>query len=390
MKTWYFSETAYPDLPDPASYDSVRVTLPNRIIDPKRAADLWHRYLDEWLAAEEYGFGLMLNEHHATPTCMDPAGPIIAGILARETKTAPILILGNPVANRSDPVRVAEEMALVDVISRGRLSCGLVRGVPYEVSATNSKPISMTDRFWEAHDLIVKAWTSHDGPFSWTGEFFEHRQVNIWPRPYQQPHPPVWVATLNPTSTKKIAELGYTAATFLQGTDKTRVIFDAYRQYRHEANGEYSQDQLAYAGMVFVADNEADALAGAEQLMWYITSNKAPGQFSAPPGYMPPAARVAAIAAGVPGSPLAAGASSPFVNKTIGELIEGGLLFAGTPDDVFEQIRMFHTRVGGFGQFLMMGQAGHLGHDDTIKSMRLYAQEVAPRLTELTAESLVA
>jgi alkanesulfonate monooxygenase SsuD/methylene tetrahydromethanopterin reductase-like flavin-dependent oxidoreductase (luciferase family) len=93
------------------------------------------------------------------------------------------LILGNPIANRREPVRVAEEMAMVDVYSRGRLECGFVRGVPYEMSAGNHRPTRMMDRFWEAHDLIVKAWTSHDGPFNWEGKYFHHRQVNIWPRP---------------------------------------------------------------------------------------------------------------------------------------------------------------------------------------------------------------
>ena len=74
----------------------------------------------------------MLNEHHQTPTCVDPAAPIVLGALARLTNKARLLILGNPVANRRQPVRVAEEMALVDILSQGRVECGFVRGVPYE------------------------------------------------------------------------------------------------------------------------------------------------------------------------------------------------------------------------------------------------------------------
>jgi alkanesulfonate monooxygenase SsuD/methylene tetrahydromethanopterin reductase-like flavin-dependent oxidoreductase (luciferase family) len=154
MKVWHFSETAYPYLPDASEFESIRVTLPNRYFDPGKGADLWHRYIEEWKIAEQLGIGIMLNEHHSTATCMDPAAPIIAGILARETSTAPILILGNPIANRKNPVRVAEEMAMIDVLSRGRLVVGFVRGVPYEISATNSKPVRMQERFWEAHDLI--------------------------------------------------------------------------------------------------------------------------------------------------------------------------------------------------------------------------------------------
>jgi alkanesulfonate monooxygenase SsuD/methylene tetrahydromethanopterin reductase-like flavin-dependent oxidoreductase (luciferase family) len=92
----------------------------------------------------------MLNEHHQTATCLDPAAPIMLGILARETTKARLLILGNPIANRRQPVRVAEEMAMVDNLSRGRIEVGFVRGVPYEISAVNSSPVRMSERFWEA------------------------------------------------------------------------------------------------------------------------------------------------------------------------------------------------------------------------------------------------
>ena len=191
MRAWFFTETAYPHLPD--DIESIRVTLPNKHYDPEIGAQLYHRYIDEWLYAEDHGLDIMLNEHHQTATCVNSTAPIVMGILARESTKARILLLGNPVANRRDPVRVAEEMAMCDVISRGRVEVGFVRGVPYEVSAMNSLPIGMSDRLWEAHDLIRKAWTSHDGPFNWEGEYFHHRQVNIWPRPYQEPHPPIWI-----------------------------------------------------------------------------------------------------------------------------------------------------------------------------------------------------
>ena len=116
MKLWHFSEGAYPYLPPEAEYSSVRVTMPNRVYDPKIGAELYHRFLDEWLYADEEGLDLQINEHHQTPTCVDPAAPIVLGILARQTKRARLLVLGNPIGNRSQPVRVAEEMAMVDVL----------------------------------------------------------------------------------------------------------------------------------------------------------------------------------------------------------------------------------------------------------------------------------
>ena len=160
MRVWHFSETAYPYLPDPETIDSNRVTLPSRHYDPAKGAEIYHSRLDEWCVADELGLDIMLNEHHQTATCTVPAISVIAGILARQTERARLLLLGNPLANRRQPVRVAEEMAMIDVISRGRLDCGFVRGVPFELPAGNSNPMGMKERLWEAHDLIVKAWTT--------------------------------------------------------------------------------------------------------------------------------------------------------------------------------------------------------------------------------------
>ena len=167
MEAWYFTEMPYPHLPPQDSYPSDRVSLSNAHYDPEIGADLYNRYLDEYIVADELGLNLMLNEHHQTPTCLDAAVPLTAAILARETSKGRILVLGNPVANRADPVRIAEEMAMVDCISRGRLDMGLVRGSPYEIAPTNAKPVGQMERFWEAHDLIIKALSTRDEPFSW-------------------------------------------------------------------------------------------------------------------------------------------------------------------------------------------------------------------------------
>ena len=219
MRAWHFSETAYPYLPPAETYPSIRVSLPNRIYDPVKGAALYDRYIDEWLIAEDEGVEIMLNEHHQTATCVDPAAPLMLAALARLTKKARLLILGNPIANRRQPVRVAEEMAMIDVLSHGRLEAGFVRGVPYEILPANSNPVRMNERHWEALDLIVKSWTHHDGPFSHEGRFFHHRAINIWPRRYQQPHPPIWVSTTSTGGAAQVGAHGYVQATFLTGFD---------------------------------------------------------------------------------------------------------------------------------------------------------------------------
>src|SRR5262249_25612285 len=149
----------------------------------KRGSELYKAYLDQHQYADELGYNIFLNEHHQTVTCTDSAVSVSAGALARATKKARILILGYPIGNRDEPLRVAEEVAMLDAISGGRIECGFVRGVPMETHPSNANPVYNRDRFREAHDLILKAWTTPE-PFSWEGQHFQYRYVNIWPQPY--------------------------------------------------------------------------------------------------------------------------------------------------------------------------------------------------------------
>jgi alkanesulfonate monooxygenase SsuD/methylene tetrahydromethanopterin reductase-like flavin-dependent oxidoreductase (luciferase family) len=384
LKAWHFSETAYPYLPPVESYESIRVTLPNKFYDPEKGAALWDRFLDEWCIADEEGVEVMLNEHHQTATCVDPAAPLVLAALARLTKKARLLVLGNPIANRRQPVRVAEEMALADVMSRGRVEVGFVRGVPWEVAAANSNPVRMNERHWEALDLIIRAWTAKDGPVSHEGRFFHHRNINIWPRPYQQPHPPVWVSTTSPSGAARVGARGFIQATFLTGFDGTRAVFDAYRKGWHQAGlGDMVPlDRLAYAALVYTAPSEPEARAGAEKLLWYITANKVLPQHTFPPGYVPIRAAVDVMRGKV--NPLSHFGEKP----TIESAIESGIMMAGTPDQVVKQVRKLYEHVGGFGHLLLMGQAGFLEHKETVLGIKTFAREVYPQLKELNGASL--
>ncbi|SDO74702.1 Flavin-dependent oxidoreductase, luciferase family (includes alkanesulfonate monooxygenase SsuD and methylene tetrahydromethanopterin reductase) [Lutimaribacter pacificus] len=376
MRVWHFTETAYPYLPPEEDFESIRITLPNRYFDPVKGAELYNRYLDEWLIAEDEGLDIIVNEHHQTATCIDPAAPLILSALARQSTKARLLILGNPLANRKNPVRVAEEMAMIDVLSHGRLEVGFVRGVPYEVLPANSNPARMNERMWEAIDLINEAFTRHDGPFSFEGDFFHFRNVNIWPRPYQQPTPPIWVSSTSPGGARKIGTYGYRLATFLTGFDGTRKVYDSYREgWRSAGLGDdIPTDRLSYSGMVYTADTEEEAYAGAEKLLWYVTSNKVPAHLANPPGYVPTAANLQIMRGAE--HPLKAFQQQPSVEKAI----EKGIMFAGTPDQVYNQIKRMYDYVGGFGNFLMMGQAGFLEHDETVAGIQKFAREVYPRL----------
>ena len=251
MQVWHFSEMAYhpgwESLPD-----GLRNVIPSRVYDPQIGADLYHRYLDEWALCDRLGLNIMVNEHHATATCTTSVCTIPMAILARETQTARLLCLGMPIGNRMDAVRVAEEYAMLDVISRGRVEMGFVKGAPFEINPANSNPAALEERFWEAHDLIVKALTTHDGPFNWEGRHYHYREVNVWPRPWQQPHPPIWMTVASPGSASRIARKGYVIAALNTGYIHTPVVYGAYRESAAEAGIATGPDRFAYLCIVGV------------------------------------------------------------------------------------------------------------------------------------------
>ena len=393
MKVWHFSELAYhPGWEELGA--QLRNVIPSRVCDPKVAADLYHRYLDEWALCDQLGINIMVNEHHTTATCIDSVGTIPMAILARETKKVRLLWLGMPIGNRFDAVRAAEEYAMLDVISRGRVEMGFVKGAPFEVTPANSNPATLMERFWEAHDLILKALTTHDGPFNWEGRHFHYRQVNVWPRPYQQPHPPVWLTVNSPESAFVGGQRGYVIGVLNSGYNRTPGIYAAYRKGAAEKGRDVKPDRLAYMAMVGVGRTKAEGYARANHILDYSrTSRRVAAHFAFPPGYQSIPATAQALKSPGYGSGVAMrtlqlrnGKQADVFKATVDEFIDAGIAFAGTPDMVFDQIRAFYDHVGGFGHLLMMGQGGHISHEDTVDNLTMFSEEVLPRLGGLAVK----
>ena len=167
----------------------------------------------------------------------------------------------------------------------------------------------------------------------------------------------------------------------MKGTDAYEGYRKGWRASGHA--GDVPVHRLAYAALVYVGKTESEARAGAEKLLWYITSNKVPPYFSNPPGYVPVAANLK-IARGAE-HPLSAFRKSANVDSAVA----GGIMFAGTPDQVLAQIQKHYEYVGGWGHLLIMGQAGFLEHDETVAGIRCFAREVYPRLKELYPDAAV-
>jgi alkanesulfonate monooxygenase SsuD/methylene tetrahydromethanopterin reductase-like flavin-dependent oxidoreductase (luciferase family) len=390
MKVYHFSENPYPQAWD-ADPKSLRISLPNRHLDPEIGSNLINRYLDEWALCDELDMNIWVNEHHSTATCLTASTMLPLAMMARETEKARLLTLGVPIGIRHDPIMAAEEAAYIDLVSKGRLELGLVKGYPTEIAPSNINPATIGDRFWEAHDLILKALTHHDGDFNWEGEHFHYRHVNIWPRPYQNPRPDVWITVFSPFGAAAIAERGHVIAVGLNARNG-KNIYAKYRERVAALNRPTpAMDRFGYMILVGVGDTEEEGKRFASQVKGYLETNGiVHPPYGNPPGYFPVAARVAEVRrgqAGVTGSAFQTdreGNPINYATASVDDLINAGAVFAGDPDQVFEQCRQLYEYVGGFGNLLAMMQGGTLNHEDTKKSMTLFSKEVLPRLKELT------
>src|SRR5438876_1366548 len=237
MQAWYHCENVYPFVPQAVldAVESVRASLPNKYCDPKIAADLFEECLDEHLLCDELGVNVVSIEHHSGINSLYGASPMVLGIAARQTKNVRILSLGTLVTVRPDPVRIAEEYATIDVLSRGRLEIGFVKSGATEMVSGDANPMRIREREWEAIDLIEKALVTQDGPFSWEGKFFIHPHVNIWPRPYQEPRPEFWAATSDLPTCAELGRRNIVNTLLFGGYDRTRQAFEAYKEARAKA-----------------------------------------------------------------------------------------------------------------------------------------------------------
>ena len=185
----------WPYLPEDfrEKYRSVWVDIPNSLYDPVRGHELYNVYLDELEYAEECGFdGIGVNEHHANGYGLMPSPNLMAAALARRTSKSALVVLGNSIALYNPPLRVAEEFAMLDVISGGRLLAGFPVGTSMDTNYCYGQIPALTrEKYREAHELIMRAWRE-DEPFTFNGRYNQLRYANCWPKPIQSP-PPIFI-----------------------------------------------------------------------------------------------------------------------------------------------------------------------------------------------------
>lgn len=413
MFVGYFTERPYQDRQSGyfgATGRSITdLTMSNGSYDPKLGADLYNRYLDEKIYAEEMGFdGLMLNEHHSTPFCMGGVMNLEAAILARITRKAKIVLLGNILPIWDDPLFLAEELAEIDMISRGRLVTGWVRGTGRESVAHNAAAPYNWERFQEAHDFIIKAWTQ-PGPYRWEGDHYHFRYVNPWARPYQDPHPPIWIpGVMSRNTVAWAAKHRYPYVMLATELEPTRESYEYYTEVAKEEGYETGTQHRGYLFKVHVDETEELAdevgrkfvqgpsnpfLEGNQGTVRPFIQNL-PG-LTQRNNLLPTMRSFAAAAsrgradqhkaeAEKAGKkvepPKPAAPRDTYVDQT-----EKYSIISGTPDTVIPRVRHVLETLRPGSIFFWDGD-GAMSHDDSMRSLRLMGSEVIPAVREMAKE----
>jgi alkanesulfonate monooxygenase SsuD/methylene tetrahydromethanopterin reductase-like flavin-dependent oxidoreductase (luciferase family) len=362
------------DLDYDKTYNSAWITLPNSYYDPKKGAKLYNRYLDELEYADQLGFdGVCVNEHHQNAYGLMPQPGVMAGALARRTKKVKIAILGRALPLLNNPVTVAEEFAMVDNITEGRFIAGFVRGIGAEYHAWSSNPADSHDRFHEAHDLIVRAWTE-TGPFAFEGKHYHFEYVNLWPRPYQTPHPPIWIPSQGSSETIEWASHPDRRYTYLQTFTPVAMLAKYMQMYKDMANHqgyEATEDQLGWSVPIYVGETDEIARREAKPHIENFLNKflRMPKEMLLPPGYLSLKSMMGVMQA----------KSAIGGQQTIDTVMDKGMFICGSPETVRQKLAEYHGQIG-FGHLLALLQFGTLPAELTRKSMELYATEVMPYL----------
>jgi alkanesulfonate monooxygenase SsuD/methylene tetrahydromethanopterin reductase-like flavin-dependent oxidoreductase (luciferase family) len=365
-------------------YHSVWVDLPNRLYDPVRGHQLYNEYLDMLEYAGEVGFdALGVNEHHQNAYGMMPSPNLMAAALARRT-TAMILILGNSIALYDPPIRVAEELAMLDVMSGGRVIAGFPVGTSMDTNyCYGANPATLREKYREANDLILKAWRERE-PFAWNGKYTKLRYVNLWPQPIQKPRPPVWVPGLGSIETWDWCidnDYNYSYLSF-SGYKRAQKMLDGYWEQRAKRGVE----QNPYSGAFFQQVCISDTDAGCEKEWWPHVDyffNKClllyPGMAEAP-GYRSEASLRAGVVAQIGNT-----TGNMGMNKTWKELVEQRYIVAGSPATVRQQLEEL-ARSLRVGHLLLGLHIGSAPIELTSRSSYLCATEVLPHLRPIWNE----
>jgi alkanesulfonate monooxygenase SsuD/methylene tetrahydromethanopterin reductase-like flavin-dependent oxidoreductase (luciferase family) len=387
MKFTWFNLMPWPYLPDDfrEKHHSVWVDIPNKLYDPQKGHFVYHQYMDQLEYAEQVGFdGIGCNEHHQNGYGLMPSPNIIAAGLSRRTSKAAIAVIGNSLALYNPPIRVAEEFAMLDVMSGGRLLAGFPVGTSMDTNYCYGQiPALPRDKYAEAHDLVMRAWAEEE-PFAFDGKYNQLRHVNLWPKPIQKPHPPIYIPGGGSIETWDFCldhDYNYSYLSFT-GYLRGKKLLDGYWNQVAKRGKDESPYRGAFAQTICVAetDQEAEKLYAEHVNYFYNRCLHIYGGFADAPGYR----TIKTIQADVVNA-LSEDMQNLFPSLSWKELVDGGYVIAGSPatvrDRMKELIKGLHV-----GHIFCLIHVGNMPDWKTRYSTKLFAEKVIPGLRDMWPE----
>jgi alkanesulfonate monooxygenase SsuD/methylene tetrahydromethanopterin reductase-like flavin-dependent oxidoreductase (luciferase family) len=412
MKLMWFHLMPYTELPDDfkQKHPSVWVDIHSSLFDPKRAHHMYNDFMDEMEFAADVGFdAICCNEHHSNGYGLMPSPNLIATALARRTTDTAICVMGNSLALYNPPTRVAEEFAMIDCISGGRLIAGFPVGSPMDTCyAYGQNPSMLRERYLEAHDLVIKAWTEPE-TFAFNGRYNQQRYVNIWPRPIQKAHPPVWVPGGGSVETWAwCAQMDYVYCYLsYYGYKQGLATMQGFWKEMERLGKDRNPYRAGFLQFVGVAESRSEAIERYAEAAEYFYGRclHIDPRFAMPPGYTTEATMRAGIQSQVSKAAEKAGISKDGEKKGEGEksgviargvtpavrptsmkqIVDDGYVIVGNPKDVAEQLREVAVNMN-VGNLMLLLQYGNMSKDLTKYNTQLFAEKVKPQLEPLFAE----
>ncbi len=389
MKISWFHLMPYTDLPDDFKerHPSVWVDIDSALFDPLKAHHMYNDFMDELEFAAEIGFdGICVNEHHSNGYGLMPSPNLVAASLARRTREAALIVMGNSLALYNPPVRVAEEFAMLDCISGGRLVAGFPVGTPMDTCyAYGQNPSSLRERYHEAHDLVLRCWTEPD-TFVWNGRWNKLRYVNPWPRPLQKPHPPIWIPGGGSIETWQwCAQMDYVYAYLSYfGYKAGQATMDGFWAEMQRLGKDRNPFRAGFLQFVGVAETRAEALELYREAAEYFFNRclHVDARWASPPGYASEATLRARVNSQIAQAASRATPGSAFAAPAFEEIVDQGYVVIGSPDEVAEKLREVAVSLN-VGQLMLLLQYGNMSKELSFHNTELFAKRVMPQLRDL-------
>ena len=342
--------------------------------NPKVGHKSFNDHLEMVRFADETFDWVSVSEHHAWPVLQAPNAAVLLGAYTQAVKKAKLAWLG-PLVSMTNPIRIAEEVAMLDQMTDGRLVCLFLRGTPNEFVVYGVKAEETRDRTQEAIHLIQRSLTEPH-PFSWQGRYFKYRTVSVWPGLTQKPMVPIYSSGNSLESATFAAENGHGLAISFFAAHMVEKLVSFYKEECARCGWEPTPEQILYRA--FAALGEDDDEAHDREARFYGGTHGLFQTFSGRGRHMVNALKV-------PEPP-----QRPDSNKKdtgVAGFALGGLAFKGAADTVIQQVRAF-AEFTGVGHFDLAFNGGGLTSEESFDCLRRFGEDVIPQLRDADASAV--